>query len=154
MKRLEGQAQQEKAQSMRALQSERKRQKGLVDAALARATAAESEVKTLRQAQQALQRELEVCRREAIPLPQAAAQVRALVRQRLPCNPKPQMSDALRPSHASGSTGTNSVITVLCVCLWPQLNLGIKARFSRPDDPHCRSAKSLLPTRQSQRCLL
>ena len=99
MKRLEGQAQQEKAQSIRALQSNGKRQKGQVDAALARATAAESEVATLRQAQQALQRELEVCRREAIPLPQAAAQVRALARQRLPCDSQPRMSDALRPRH-------------------------------------------------------
>lgn len=87
MKRLEGQAQQEKAHSLQALQSERKRQKGLADAAAARAAAAESEVKILRQAQQALQRELEACRREAILPPVVPAQVSALMRQRLPCNP-------------------------------------------------------------------
>ena len=93
MKRLEGQARQEKAHSLQALQSERKRQKGLADAAAARAAAAESEVKILRQAQQALQRELEACRREAILLPQVPAQVSALMRQCLPCNALPHSMD-------------------------------------------------------------
>ena len=103
MKRLEGQAQQEKAQSLRALQSERKRQKGQVDAALARATAAESEVNTLRQTQQALQRGLEACRREAILLQQAPAQVRAFMRQRSPCDPLPHLIVALHPSCTPGN---------------------------------------------------
>lgn len=64
--------QQEKAQSLNALQSERKRQRGQMEGANARAVASEGELTTLRKSLTALQKDLQACR-------QAAAQRQSVV---------------------------------------------------------------------------
>lgn len=78
-KRLEAQVQQEKQHSLKAVQSERRRQKGQVDAANAKAsasdakvTASENEVASLKKTLEALQRDLDACRQEAAQLKASA----------------------------------------------------------------------------------
>ena len=66
--------QQEKQQGLNAVQSERRRQKSQADAAVVKARALEGEVASLRKTVEALQRDLDACRREAAQL-KAAAQV-------------------------------------------------------------------------------
>ena len=104
MRRLEGQVQQEKQQSLKAVQSERRRQKSQVDAANAKAVASESEVASLRKAVEALQHDLDACRREAAQL-KAPAQVS-------PCR-------RLTPFYTAPLPGN-----MLCFCTPPLLYCG------------------------------